>query len=113
MGAWDPRNVDSARDDVECDALSRWSVGRWALVVLAVGLWSLGAPGCVQTAECNATVHCPSAQVCYQYQCRPKCDTQQQCASDEVCTPCKPAGSSNDQGECFGEDLRACVPKTN
>lgn len=68
--------------------------------------------GCVRTAECNATVHCPNDQVCYQYQCHATCETSQQCASDETCAPCKPPSSSG-EGECFGQDVNACVPKSN
>lgn len=78
-----------------------------ALIVL-VAITLLG--GCVETAECNATVSCPDQQVCYEYTCREVCETQQDCAAAESCTPCMPAGTAG-EGACFGEELDACVPE--
>lgn len=83
------------------------------LLAALVALQMAWSSGCVETAECNATVECPSDEVCYQFRCRTKCDSQDQCAADEQCAPCKPAGSSDEQGKCFGEDLSACVPETS
>jgi hypothetical protein len=77
-------------------------------LVALVGL-NWGGAGCVDTAECNAAVTCPGDDVCYEYRCRERCETDAQCAEDQICEPCRPIAGTNDQGKCFGRDLNACV----
>ena len=111
-------NVDSTTARVEqvgVERISCMSLGRCACSIMC-GLLLVGsllatgllATGCVETAECNDTVSCPDEQVCYAFTCRDVCETQQECSAAETCTPCTDDG---DEGECFGEELSACVPE--
>jgi hypothetical protein len=107
-------NVDSTRGCVEAiERRDRSSSWQRAFVIatsllLALVFW---APGCVDTAECNATVSCPKQEVCYAYTCRAICETQSQCSDGEACRSCMDGATGGDDGECFGEDLQACVPE--
>ena len=98
-------NVDSAIGDVEHKAPNM------PLAVLLALVLAVVLSGCVETAECNATVSCPDQQVCYEYTCREACQAQQDCAEAQSCTPCMAEGAADDEGQCFGEDLSACVPE--
>jgi hypothetical protein len=109
-------NVDSTTGCVERVGvvnLERVSLWRCACSIACSLLFAGGllASGCVETAECNDTVSCPDEQVCYAYTCRDVCETQQECAAAESCTPCTDDGADSDEGECFGEELSACVPE--
>ncbi|QDG49822.1 hypothetical protein FIV42_03425 [Persicimonas caeni] len=66
--------------------------------------------GCVETAECNATVSCPDEQVCYEYTCRDTCQTDAECSTAETCAPCI-GGAVGGEGKCFGEEQNACIPE--
>lgn len=80
----------------------------WGLA--AAGLWG-SATGCVETAECTATLGCPGDEVCYEYRCRVRCEDASQCLPGQVCAPCQQIKGTHDPGKCFGEDLNACVEK--
>jgi hypothetical protein len=99
-------NVVSASGDVERAAGLLWVAAALALVAV---LWAAG--GCVETAECNATVRCPDQQVCYDYECRPICESNSECDGDRQCTPCIAESGSDDQGHCFGREVNACMPQ--
>lgn len=123
------RNVDTLGGDVEscrvtpvCGALSQdpnrspiqhSSRGDWARFVGAllcvVMLLVMGASGCVDTAECNASVTCPAGKVCYEYECHIRCESSAQCGEEQVCAPCQTISGTHDQGKCFGADLKACI----
>lgn len=98
-------NVGSARGDVERGRRLR----AWLAIALLVG--STVASGCVETAECNATVRCPGEQICYDFECRLVCEAEADCEHDERCAACIPDDASDDQGHCFGVEERACVPE--
>ncbi|TDP73618.1 hypothetical protein DFR33_106262 [Bradymonas sediminis] len=108
------RNVVSPAGDVEASApraaRRTYFMGAWALLFL---LLILGAPACVDTAECNATVSCPGGEVCFEYECRPRCESAAQCPADQVCSPCQTISGTHDQGKCFGADLSACVDENS
>jgi|GEM_PF-5351723 len=99
-------NVNSEVGVVEaCGPTRRWCAAILALFMLMI----LGASGCVETAECNAAVTCPASQVCYEYECRMRCESAAQCGDGQVCSPCQTIAGTHDQGKCFGADLYACV----
>lgn len=85
------------------------ALGALLLVVSVI----FGASACVETAECNASVTCPTGQVCYEYECRVRCESQAQCSDGQVCAPCQTIAGTHDQGKCFGADLYACVDGTS
>lgn len=115
------RNVDTPARDVEAGRPETFLLGGsrgskaaarglglagvWAVVFL----FAAGVTSCVETAECNAAVTCPSGMVCYEYECRIACESQAQCPEEQVCAPCLTISGTHDQGKCFGADLNACV----
>jgi hypothetical protein len=80
-----------------------------ALAVLAACALLLGG-SCVETAECNESVTCPSGEVCYEFECREICSSDDDCDEDESCLACKPPELADATGNCFGADRSACVP---
>lgn len=79
----------------------------WVALVVVALLWA----GCVETAECNATVRCPDQQVCYDYECRPICESASECDGDHQCVACISESGSDEQGHCFGREVNACMPQ--
>lgn len=100
MNSYSPSNV--GRESAYVEIARRAAALLIACVVLA-------AAGCVETAECNATVDCPDSQVCFEFVCRQPCETSDECDGDETCTPCQPAGAV--ENRCFGREANACVPE--
>ena len=80
------------------------------MVTAACGAIAVGS-GCVETAECNESVTCPDDEVCYEYRCLGRCQSNDQCGEDEECRPCKAPDQSDGEGKCFGADQSACVPE--
>ncbi|MFP4600018.1 MAG: hypothetical protein ACOC9W_02020 [Persicimonas sp.] len=116
---WTPSglsNVGSRGGNVE---RTRPPVSRLRLVVVGavvfVGLFAIliGPTGCVESAECNATVRCPDDEVCYDYECRAVCESADECAASEQCAPCMPDGASGDRDHCFGSELNACIAEAS
>ena len=75
-------------------------------IVTAALLWVVGA-GCVETADCNESVRCPDGEICYRYECRPRCRSDENCGEAASCRPC--VEPETEENRCFGEQARACV----
>lgn len=80
----------------------------WGCAAALVAMWL--AAGCVETAECNATVPCPDGDICYDYECRSVCEQDRECGDGTRCVACMADDAPDDQGHCFGSEARACVP---
>lgn len=82
----------------------------WRALAVAIfaAVWLIGGAGCVRTADCNESERCPSGEVCFQYECRERCETGSDCESGQRCLPCEKSESG--ENRCFGEEARACVP---
>ena len=65
---------------------------------------SFMAAGCVATAECDPSSPCiEEGEICFDFECRPLCQTRDMCAADEICVSCEVDES------CFGATGRACI----
>lgn len=59
---------------------------------------------CVETAECDQSSPCDDeARICFEFECRPRCDVDDDCEGELRCISC----DANDS--CYGVDARACV----
>lgn len=68
--------------------------------------------GCVETAECDATVPCDDGQICYDYECRVTCELDDECGSGSVCAPCQQDDAEGTVDHCFEATVFACVAET-
>ncbi|MFB6375295.1 MAG: hypothetical protein ABEN55_19730 [Bradymonadaceae bacterium] len=82
-------------------------VGRVGLATATAGLLWMAAAGCVETADCNESVRCSDGEICYRYECRPRCDRERDCGEEASCRPC--VDPETEENRCFGEQARACV----
>jgi hypothetical protein len=89
--------------DSEYPMVVLWVAG--GMLVAAFG-WT----GCVQTAECNASVRCPDGEVCFDYVCRQRCQADRDCANSQACISCDDRQGERGQNVCFGQSVRACIP---
>lgn len=89
-------------DSVHARALQRCC--RFAAILAAV--WTFAA-GCVETAECDESARCPAGEVCYEFECRPRCEEDDECGNGATCREC--VDPETDENHCFGERARACV----
>ena len=97
-------------------ALQQGRAALWPIFVflVTIALGGLSNLGCVATAECDEYVGCSGEAVCYQGECRTRCDDDGDCASTEECAPCYGEGDDTDgQGRCYGEEGSACVATSN
>ena len=86
--------------------------GFWVGLVFAlIGSGILGA-GCMATAECDEYVGCSEGEVCFQRQCRARCEENDDCEAREDCEPCLAEGESG-EGRCLGEAAMVCVERAN
>jgi hypothetical protein len=77
-------------------------------LLVAVAL-ALCAGGCVQTAECDATVPCPDGERCYDYECHTICADDTECGGGAVCLPCQQDDSEGTVDHCFEATDNVCV----
>ena len=90
--------------------MTNWRYVAAALLV-CMACAGLALVGCVETAECNATVDCPGDEVCYEFTCRLPCEKDDDCEAEQACLACQPSGAAEDVDKCFGDDRKACVPE--
>ena len=82
---------------------TRWRVNL-AICILALTAGISTLPACVDSSECDQSSPCESdAEVCFDYICRPICESNEQCGEQMVCTSCELENS------CYGRTESACV----
>lgn len=67
--------------------------------------------GCVNTAECDASVPCDDGEVCYDYVCRAACGSDEDCGTSLFCAPCNQDDADGAIDHCFLSDEFACIPR--
>jgi len=87
-----------------------WLVGKCILLVTFAAFAAPGG-GCVETAECDEDVRCPSGQICYELVCRTRCESDADCGDEQRCLPCEEDDGAALIDHCFERRGNACLPR--
>jgi hypothetical protein len=74
-----------------------------------VALVAVSTLGCVETAECDATVPCEEGDRCYDYECHPICEVDSDCGRGAICVPCMQDDAEGTIDHCFEATESVCV----